>query len=204
MRVATFDIASEKLRSAGAVNTGLALRMTRTSTLPARISSTSVGERCRAVHRRFDERRDISHRGAGVTERLVDGTCDGVNGGRLAIAGNDRRLALVGLQIRSDCRGPGPGLVRERAVRGRRGRAHRAGHGSGKGVDIARFERQAMIGIRSGDGGHRLRHIEAVQRILRSAHAAPRRKILRVSHLPGPKPRKSASSDRTTSALSKR
>jgi hypothetical protein len=44
-----------------------------------------------------------------------------------------------------------------------------------------RFERQAMIGIRSGDGGHRFRHIERFS-ASSGCPCGAATKILRVSH----------------------
>ena len=187
---------SAKPRSAGASKTGLPPTMTRVETLPASMSAASSRERGRLVGRPAGDGLGVGDGLAGVAERLVDRVRERVHGGRLRLAG-ERRGPLPRCAFRSAATAAtkGSGRRAPTAIAPTAAATARA-----KASISAGRHRAAVVRARARERRRRLDDVEPVGVL---AAAARREVAHRRAAWPGPMPRKSASSDRMTSARSK-
>ena len=103
--------------------------------------------------------------GSDAPDRLVDRDPDRVDERRLRVADEDESLALVGLQILGDGRGPTAELRRLEPFGDQRRSpfdAHLGGDGQREVGDAARLDRQAVVGRSAGVGVHRFGDVEPV------------------------------------------
>ena len=114
---------------------------------------------------RRGRRRRLSQDGAGVADRhphvaqrRVHGVGEGVDGRRLAKAGQHQRAATVGGEVR----GHGPGRAGELGGqdRGSRHHAELGGHGAREGRHLGAPHAEAVIGVRPGERHGRLGDVE--------------------------------------------
>ncbi len=121
--------------------------------------------------------------GADVAERGVHRVRQHVDSGRLAIAGDDQRAAAMRLQILDDLGGEAGRRLRRLA--GGAGDTEPGGNRPRQGRNVARLQRQAVVGLRAGVGRNALGDVEPGH--LRGARAdpPPRREVPGVAQLAG-------------------
>ena len=173
--------------------------------------SDQLAERADLVGRPRVHPSDEFDRLADVAESVVDQVGERVNLGRLRLAGNNQALAAMGSQVacqRGDPAGVAGEPVREFAARpaARLSALSARGDGLCKQGDIPRRNGQPVIGRGAGEGRRAARRrtggsssCRARRRRPRAAPANARASLSR----PGPRARKSASSDTITSARSR-
>ena len=121
----------------------------------------------------------INHGAANRTQGLINGMRYGMDNGRLAFASNYQAGAPGRQQINRQ--GFDPILARK----GCRGDSHLdpqpVGQGARKRLNISRTDRQAVIGVGTGQAETALDGVEPIHRAVRPIRLAPRPKILAVA-----------------------
>ena len=165
------------------MKTGLPPTISSSADPPSGHVGDQIGNRSGAVCWRARDGRDVADRRPDVPERLVHRARERVHG-RVADASPAtttevprcawRSAAIAGIHwLRASSGSAPPAAAETPRAPARRGRER---------MDVARFERQAMIRVRSGNRRNWLDDVEPVELVVGRAHAPPRRKVLRVAH----------------------
>ena len=197
---------SVKWKSAGAVNTGLPPRMTSASTAPLFHVVGQLLQRSGMIHRPGRDGSGMDHGFTDVAEALVDGVGQQMDDSRLPVAGKDDAALAAAVEIAGDRRHPF--LMRPGGSFSGGGDAKLGRDRPGNSFDRMGLHRQSVVGLGPGIAQGRLDGVQAVHaRLLRGRltgpHAPPAHEVGDVAEAAGPQPRKSASSERTTSAFLK-
>ena len=147
-----------------------------------------IAQRRELIDRLGFDRVGVDDRLADVAERLVHRVRERVDDRRLAVAGDDEARSAVRLQILGDRGDPfDASAARRRAARTAAPHRRRSRRRSARATrfDLARLQRQPMIGARAGRGRHALDRVEPVH-ALGVFRAPPRGEVARVAQAAGP------------------